>query len=100
MNTALGFSALVGVVLPVVISYLKNTAWTAKAKQLLSVGISLVAGIGITLIDNGVQFDWSNTQAALANVAVVFTVAQTVYFQYFGNTSTNARLENSGVGGQ
>lgn len=91
-----GISALAGLIVPFFISFLKNTAWSAKTKQIVSVAVSLVVAVGITVIDNGVNLgDWKQLAA---NLAVIFTVAQVFYQQYFGGTSVNAKLESIGVG--
>jgi hypothetical protein len=91
-----GVAALAGLIVPFFISFLKNTAWSAKIKQVVSVVVSLVVAVGITAIDNGVNLgDWKQL---VANLAVIFTVAQVFYQQYFGGTSVNAKLESIGVG--
>jgi hypothetical protein len=91
-----GVAALAGLIVPFFISFLKNTAWSAKTKQIVSVVVSLVVAVGITAIDNGVNLgDWKQL---VANLAVIFTVAQVFYQQYFGGTSVNAKLESIGVG--
>jgi len=92
----IGIAALAGLVVPVLISFLKNTNWSKKAKQAVAVGTSLIVAVGITVVDNGVDLtDW---KVLLANLAVVFTVAQVFYQQYFGGTALNAKLESIGVG--
>lgn len=92
----IGIAALAGLVVPVLISFLKNTNWSTKAKQAVAVGTSLVVAVGITVVDNGVDLtDW---KVLLTNLAVVFTVAQVFYQQYFGGTALNAKLESIGVG--
>ena len=48
----IGIAALAGIVVPFFVSYLKNTAWSAKTKQIVSVVICLVVAVGITAIDN------------------------------------------------
>ena len=42
--------------------------------------------------------DLSDWKVLVSNLAVIFTVAQVFYNQYFGGTSINAKLENVGVG--
>jgi putative flippase GtrA len=95
MNT-LGVAALAGFVVPFIVSYLKNTSWSAQMKQGVAVVISLLVAFGITAIDNGV--DLGNWKNLLLNLGVVFTVAQVFYQQYFGGTSINSKLESIGVG--
>lgn len=90
------FAVIAGLIVPFVVSFLKNKTWSTQVKQLIAIAVSLVVGVGITFIDNGVSVDgW---QDILANFGVVFTVANVWYGQYFGNTVVNAKLESSGVG--
>jgi putative flippase GtrA len=92
----IGVAALAGFVVPFVVSFLKNTAWSAQAKQIVSVVVCLAVAFGITVVDNGVNIgDW---KTLLLNLGVIFTVAQVFYQQYFGGTSVNAKLDVSGVG--
>lgn len=92
----IGVAALAGFVVPFVVSFLKNTAWSAQVKQIVSVVVCIVVAFGITVVDNGVDIgDW---KTLLLNLGVIFTVAQVFYQQYFGGTSVNAKLEVSGVG--
>ncbi len=91
-----GIAAVAGVLIPFLISFLKDVTWSAKTKQALAFGASLLVAAGITAYDNGVALsEWDNLAA---NLGVVFTTGQLVYQQYFSGTRVNARLENAGVG--
>ena len=91
-----GVAALAGLFVPFLVSFLKDVTWSAKVKQGVCVGISVLVAVGITAIDKGVNLtDW---KVLIQNLAVVFSVAQIFYNQYFGGTSINAKLENTGVG--
>jgi uncharacterized membrane protein len=90
------FAVIAGLIVPFVVSFLKNKAWSTQVKQLIAIAVSLVVGAGITVIDNGVSV--SNWQDFLANFGVIFTVANVWYGQYFGDTAVNTKLESSGVG--
>jgi len=89
-------AALAGIFVPILISFLKNKSWSSKVKQAVAVVVSGVVAVGITAIDNGV--DLSDWQTIATNIAVVFSVAQVSYQQYFGGTALNAKLENTGIG--
>jgi len=91
-----GIAGLAGVILPFVISFLKDTTWSTQIKHLVSFGLSAVVAFGITVVDNGVVI--SNWTEFLANLGVIFTVANVVYTQYFSNTELNKKIENVGVG--
>jgi hypothetical protein len=90
------FSIIAGLVVPFVVSFLKSKAWSAQVKQLVAIVVSLVVGAGVTVIDNGVEL--ATWQDLLANFGVIFTVANIWYSQYFGSTSVNTVLENTGPG--
>jgi hypothetical protein len=92
----IGVAALAGLFVPVLVSFLKNVTWSMKVKQAVALGTSILVAVGITVVDKGVNLsDW---KVLVANLAVIFTVAQVFYGQYFGGTALNAKLENVGVG--
>jgi hypothetical protein len=85
-----------GVIIPFIVSFLKDVTWVPKIKQLVSFAVAAVFAVGVTVVDKGVQLDtW---QALLANLGVIFTIAQVFYTQLIKDTSVNATLENTGVG--
>lgn len=96
VSAGYGVAALLGVVMPFVISFLKDVTWSTQAKHAVSLAVSAVAAVGITAIDNGV--DLANWQNFVANLGIIFTVSNVVYRQYFENTALNLKVENVGVG--
>jgi hypothetical protein len=87
----LGFAALLGILLPPLVSLLKSTSWRTEVKQLVAVAASLVVAVGLAFFDGGVStWTW---EAFAANAAVIFGFSQVVYTQYFGKTRVNAELE-------
>ena len=91
-----GVAALAGLFVPFFVSFLKDVTWSTKVKQGVCVAVSVLVAVGITAIDKGVNLtDW---KVLVSNLAVIFSVAQIFYNQYFGGTSINAKLENVGVG--
>lgn len=95
---ATGTSVLVaaGVLIPFIVSYLKDVSWSLKVKQALSFGIATAFGVGVTVVDKGVSID--SVPTLLANLGVIFTTAQVFYVQLLKGSEVNAKLENSGVG--
>ena len=85
----------VGIVIPFLVSFLKDVTWSAKSKQALSLVISLAAAGAIAVFDGGVT-----ATTLVANLGVIFTTAQAFYIQYFESTKVNMKLEESGIGGK
>jgi hypothetical protein len=77
-----------GLLMPMVVSWLKRNHWPDWAKVLLSLGIALLAG----LITAGAEGNW-NLSAIGANSGTVFALATVFYKTYFQDTSLNRRLE-------
>lgn len=76
MSNADAWAVIVGVVMPFIISTLKNAAWPKQAKFALALGLSLVGG-GLTAYFGGqLVFSW---ERALVDAAIVFTAAQAFY---------------------
>lgn len=91
----MGAATIVGIVLPLLVSYLKNIEWSREVKQLVAGGLSLVAAAFVGVVDNGIT-NW-NVDQLVTNFALIFTAAQITYTQYFGKTELNKKLENTGV---
>ena len=77
-----GVAALAGLFVPFFVSFLKDVTWSTKVKQGVCVAVSVLVAVGITAIDKGVNLtDW---KVLVSNLAVIFSVAQIFYNQYFG----------------
>ena len=77
-----GIAALAGLVVPFIVSYMKNTTWSAKVKQIVAVVISLVVALGITVIDNGVEIgEWKDL---LVNLGGGTGVLSAIFWWNFG----------------
>lgn len=67
-------SAVIGVLLPLIISVIKPLSWPANAKLLLTASVSLVIAMGVQAIQGGID------GGGLAlNWAEIFGVATVVY---------------------
>ncbi len=76
MSDSESWSVLLGVFLPIVISWLKNAGWPRGAKIGLAAALALVVGFGTSFFANQLIFSW---QKAIVNTAIVFAAASTVY---------------------
>jgi hypothetical protein len=90
------FAIIAGLIIPFIISFLKNKEWSPEAKQALAIAVSLVAAAGVSIFDNGL--DVSTWEAVVSNFGVIFASANIWYNQYFGHTEVNHKLEDRGVG--
>lgn len=84
--------ALFALVLPAIVSWLKNTSWSRQAKILLSLAIAGIAG-ALTVVAEG-RFnagDWATTASA------IWVASQAAYGVWFKATATNAWLEGKRV---
>lgn len=92
-GTGVGVAVAAGFIVPIIISFLKDTNWSTKVKQLLSFVISSVIGLLITVYDGGISWD-----SVVQNIGLVFTTSQVWYTQIFEGTTVNAVLERTGIG--
>lgn len=83
---------IAGLLLPPLISWLKDCRWPAHAKLALSLLLSLLAG-GVSAYLDG-ALNWSDL---VSSGAVVFTVATAFYKFWFEQTDLNQRLEDKQV---
>lgn len=94
MDFQLVVSLVLTLVVPAVVSYLKNTAW-AKWQRIAAAGFISVVASGLALFAQGEL----KTFADLAvHGAVVWAGATANYKLWFGNTDLNMKLEASGIG--
>ena len=95
-------TGLVIVVLAVVTvlltSVLKNVEWSAKTKNLLAVGLSVLAGGAFVLQQNGWDVSAFASADLLEVVTLVYGAQQAVYNFVLNGTQLNAKLESVGVG--
>lgn len=84
---------VLGVLMPPLISWLKNCEWHAGAKAALSLLVCMVAGALVAVMSEQVT-DWRDIAGT---AAVIFTIATTVYQTWFKSTDLNATLEEKAV---
>jgi hypothetical protein len=79
-----------GLLMPLVVSWLKDCGWPDWAKVLLSLGLSIVGGALSALVDGALD-----PQSLAYSSLIVFASATTFYKVWFENTGVNGRLEQS-----
>lgn len=89
---ALGTAATIALILVPVISLVKRDSWSTQVRQTVAIAAALVAAIGGAIVDGNI----SNLGEFVAYLGTARLVAETLYTQYFGGTTLNARLEAVG----
>ena len=82
---------IAGVICPPFISFLKNENWSNATKQILSMAVSLVAGVLVIVIAGG---GWSASRI-LTQSAVILAVATSFYKMYFQSAPWEAAIAAS-----
>ena len=83
------WAVIVGILMPLVISWLKDVSWPDRAKFYFSVGLCIVAGGLTSLFAGQLVFSWQN---AVVDIAIVFLAAQVFYKGWFEGTGWERRL--------
>lgn len=86
----LALSAFFGLLAPPLISFLKSAAWPTWAKTLMALAVCVVFGALSAYMNDPRGF--TTPEQLVASIAVVFTVATTLYKLYFENTPANEYL--------
>lgn len=81
---------LLGVLVPFLVSYLKEEHWPAWVKQILTLGIC--AGAGVIAIGATQGFEDLTFKTLTAYGASVFVIAQTVYRLWFKDSGIDKQL--------
>jgi len=79
-------------------SLLKNVEWSDRAKNLLAVGLSVLAGGAFVLQQHGWDVSAFASADLLETVTVVYGAQQAFYNFVLNGTAFNAALERSLVG--
>jgi hypothetical protein len=79
-------------------SVLKDVEWSAKTKNLLALGLSVLAGGAYVLQQEGWDVSAFASTDLLEVVTLVYGAQQAVYNFVFNGTRFNAKLESVGVG--
>lgn len=92
MNNPDALAYILGIIMPIVISALKRPDWSRTAKIALAVIVSIVAGFFSAWVSNDLVFSGNR---AMANAAVVFAEASTVYTMLLEKTGLEKVLRGS-----
>lgn len=92
MSNKEALEALFAVVLPAIVSWLKDAQWSHQAKALLSFVVAGIAGALTVIVDGKiVAADWITT------ALTIWIASQAVYSVWFKATATNSWLESKHV---
>lgn len=88
-------SVLVGVFLPLFISWLIGVHWSLRVKQFVAIGVAVVAAVVISLVREGFSYDTADS--FLHSVFVIIGVAQTFYLTLWSTIGSRLtqKLEKS-----
>lgn len=89
-------SGIIGVGLPLLISFVKRAEWSTKAKQAVAIAASAIAGTVAVGLQAGWAIDESFFQLALFSVVEIYTVASVTYQNFWDGTAIEAKLEDVG----
>ena len=94
MNAALdpGIIVILGLLAPMLISFLKTARFPVWANQLIAVAVCAVAALLSVVATDGFNALGDTTRLA-GTAGVIFVLAQTAYRTYFVSTILNERLE-------
>ncbi len=84
----LSYSALVGALLPLVISFIKKAGWSIQQKKLLSIVIAVIAAIATVVAVEGSL----DIELLLASAGTIFALAKTSYDGWWDTTTVDATL--------
>jgi biotin transporter BioY len=85
-----GFAAMLGVIAPIIISFLKDAKWSMGTKMSLTVAVCVLLGALSVYAAGGVELN--SVESYIGAAATVFTVATVMYNTYFKNTELNSEL--------
>lgn len=86
-NLLVILSIVEGIVLPILVSFLKGQQWSTNVKFLFSMVVSLAIAALTLLIKNDFALD-----TLLANAALIWSSAQAIYQTWFRSTSMESTL--------
>lgn len=89
-------SVLVGLIVPAIVSYLKNPNWSRQLKQGIAIAVSVVVTLASLLVTGELVFDGNFLANLGASLSVVIATSTVFYNLWFKNTVTNNKLEAAG----
>ena len=98
MTETLGIGAILGFVIPPIVSFLKSQDWPDYLKVALSLIVSLVMGTITSAIEGNITLEGDVLQKPeqlLAAAATAFTVSTVIYKSFFAGSLIDNRLTDS-----
>lgn len=89
-------ATILGVIAPIVVSFIKQVSWPPLAVQAVVVVVSLGAAVLALAVSGTFQSASITVESLIGYGAYIATVAQLVYQTYFKGTVLNGRLERIG----
>lgn len=90
-------ATILGVVAPMIISFIKQVSWPPLAVQAVVIGVSLGAAVLALALSGVFQSPSITVESLVGYAAYVATIAQLVYQTYFRYTALNRKLEGGGL---
>jgi hypothetical protein len=92
MTNEQAIAVILGIVMPVIVSFLKDCGWSTRQKFWFTILICGIAGAGTAFYTGGLAFTFEGAQKLLLDVAIVFSASQVVYKAYFEGTGLDQKL--------
>lgn len=87
------WAALIGAALPLLISFLKQSAWSTNVKKYVATAVSVV----VAFVYTGAQEGWAISSfddfwsLAIVSAAGIYALAQATYLGFWENTAVEVR---------
>ena len=91
------WSMIVGLLVMLATSLVKNPRWTVMQKNLLFGAVSVVAAVGQLAAEGELEFDGNLWQSLVTRFGVIVATATMIYNLYFRDTAVNAKLEETKI---
>jgi hypothetical protein len=86
-------SAVVGVLLPIIVSVVKKEAWSTQLKRVITIVLAVAAAIVTTGVSQGwTELTFANLMAAST---VIFVAANTTYQGFWSDTTVDKALTSA-----
>ena len=89
LSNSEAWALILGILMPFLISFLKQPSWPRWVKVGLAVSVSVVAGLGTAYFDNQLVF---TPLKAVVDFAIVLAGSQAFYLRWFQDSSLEQTL--------
>jgi hypothetical protein len=86
-------SAIVGALLPIVVSIVKKEAWSTQIKRVITIVLAMIAAV----VTTGVAEGWTELSFAnlTASATLIFVAANTTYNGFWSDTTVDRALTSA-----